>query len=174
MDCVAGTTRVGAVDLLLKDRQQLLALLKQNLHAAQERMKWYANKKMVEISFEVGDWVYLRLQPYKQFSMRHKKLGELAPCFYGPFQIVQKVRDISYKLDLPASSLIHHVFHVSNLKAKLRNRVVPKPTLPTVNADLIITPEPMQILATRSHQLRSRTITQVLVQWQGESKDDAT
>ena len=70
-------------------------------------MKWYANKKMVEISFEVGHWVYLRLQPYKQFFMDHKKLGKLAPCFYGPFQIVQKVGDISYKVDLPANSLIY-------------------------------------------------------------------
>ena len=74
-----------------------------------------------------------------KFSMHHKKLGKLAPHFYGPFQIMQKVGDISYKLDLPASSLLHPVFHVSNLKAKLGNRVMPKPTLPTVNADLIIT-----------------------------------
>ena len=45
IDYVTGTTRVRAVDLLLKDRQQLLALLKQNLRAAQERMKWYVDKK---------------------------------------------------------------------------------------------------------------------------------
>ena len=55
IDYVASTTRVGVVDLLLKDRQQLLALLKQNLHAAQERMKQYADKKRVERSFKVGD-----------------------------------------------------------------------------------------------------------------------
>ena len=45
MDYVPGTTQVGAVDLLLKDRQQLLSLLKHNLIAAQERLKWYADKK---------------------------------------------------------------------------------------------------------------------------------
>ena len=55
IDYVASTTRVGVMDLLLKDRQQLLALLKQNLHAAQERMKQYADKKRVERSFKVGD-----------------------------------------------------------------------------------------------------------------------
>ena len=66
------------------------------------------------------------------------------------------------------------MFHVSNLKTKLGNQVVPKPTLPPVNADLVVNPELMLNLDRRSIQLRSRTVTYVLVQWQGESMDDAT
>lgn len=91
MDYVPSTTQVGAMDLLLRDRQQLLSLLKHNLTTSQERRKWYANKKRVDRSFNVGDWVYLRLQPYKQASVHHQKLGKLAPRFYGPFQILQKI-----------------------------------------------------------------------------------
>lgn len=56
------------------------------------------------------------------------------------------------------------MFHVSNLKAKLGNQVVPRPNLPAVNADLVVTPEPVLILNRNSIQLRSRTVTQVLVQ----------
>ena len=82
--------------------------------------------------------------------------------------------EVSYKLDLPTGSQIHLVFHVSNLKAKLGAQVVPRPALPAMTVDQIPNPEPMAILATRSHQMRSRLITQVLVQWQDESKDDAT
>ena len=122
----------------------------------------------------MGDLVYLRLQPYKQTSMHNKRLGKLAPRYYGPFKVLQKVGEVSYKLDLPFGSLIHPVFHVSNLKAKLGNQVVPRPTLPAVNADLVLTPEPMMILDRKSIKLRSRIVTQLLVQWQGESKDDAT
>ena len=66
MDDVPDITQVGVVDLLLKDRQHLLSLPKHNLSAAQERIKWYADKKRLDRSFAVGDWVYLRLQPYKQ------------------------------------------------------------------------------------------------------------
>ena len=122
----------------------------------------------------MGDLVYLRLQPYKQTSMHNKRLGKLAPRYYGPFKVLQKVGEVSYKLDLPFGSLIHPVFHVSNLKAKLGNQVVPRPTLPAVNADLVLTPEPMMILDRKSIKLRSRIVTQLLVQWQRESKDDAT
>ena len=112
MDYVPGTTQVGAVDLLLKDRQQLLSLLTHNLIAAQERMKWYADQKRVDWSFNVGDWVYLILQPYKQASVHHQKLGKLAPRFYDPYQILQKIGQVSYQLDLPAGFLpvIHPVF----------------------------------------------------------------
>ncbi|KAK4589838.1 hypothetical protein RGQ29_020433 [Quercus rubra] len=93
------------------------------------------------------------------------KLRKLAPRFYGPFQVLQKVGEVSYKLDLPEGSLIHLVFHVFNLKAKLGHHVMPSPTLPSVNANMVLSPKPMSILAARSHHLRSRLITQVLVQW---------
>ena len=98
----------------------------------------------------------------------------MAPRFYGPFQVLQKLREISYKLDLPIGSLIHPAFYVSNLKAKLGQNVVPRPTLPAMSANQIISPKPVTIQADKSHQLRSRTITQVVVQWQGESKEVAS
>ena len=67
--------------------------------------------------------------------MQSRQFGKLAPHFYGPFQIVQKVGQVSYKLDLPEGSQIHPVFYVSNLKAKLGAHVIPRPALPTVSAD---------------------------------------
>ena len=87
---------------------------------------------------------------------------------------MQKVGEVSCKLDLPAGSFIHLVFHVSNLKAKLELHMLSRPTLLAMNADMVLSPELVSILATKSHQLRSKLNTQVLVQWHGESKDDAT
>ena len=107
--------------------------------------------------------MYLRLQPCKQTSVHNKKLGKLAPRYYGPFKVLQKIGEVSYKLDLPLGSLIHLVFNVSNLKAKLGNQVVPRPTLPAVNVEMVLTPEPVLILDRKSIKLRSRTVTQVLV-----------
>ena len=63
---VPGTTRVDAIDTLLQQRQDVLALLKGNLVVAQEKMRLQADKHCTARSLQVGDWVYLRLQPYKQ------------------------------------------------------------------------------------------------------------
>ena len=106
-----------AVDSYLQDRQQLFSLLKHNLNVAQERMKWFTDKKRVDRSFEVGDWVYLRFQPYKQSLVQSRQFGKLAPYFYGPFQFVQKVGKVSYKLDLPVGhkSILCFMFPILRL-----------------------------------------------------------
>ena len=70
LDYILGTTKVDILDVHLQTRQQLISLLKQNLVAAQERMKAIANKHRTVREFVVGDWVYLKLQPYKQMSLR--------------------------------------------------------------------------------------------------------
>uniref|UniRef100_A0A2N9J2Z8 Reverse transcriptase n=2 Tax=Fagus sylvatica TaxID=28930 RepID=A0A2N9J2Z8_FAGSY len=174
LEYIPGTTRVEAVDDYLYTRQQALSLLKTNLVAAQERMKLQADKNRTEREFLVGDWVYLRLQPFKQRSM-HQKMGKLAPKFYGPYQILEKVGAVAYKLDLPNDALIHPVFHVSCLKAKLGQSILPLNKLPLVNSLGHITPEPVQILQQRHITTRRQQKgTEVLVQWEGASKADAT
>ncbi|PRQ49850.1 hypothetical protein RchiOBHm_Chr2g0126521 [Rosa chinensis] len=125
-----GSTAVHEVDQQLKDRDSLLAMLKQNLKKAQERMKHFYDKKHTERSFIVGDWVYLKLQPYRQHSVQRRLVHKLSAKYYGPFEIVQKIGSVAYKLNLPATSKIHPVFHVSLLKKKLGQHVVVKPHLP--------------------------------------------
>jgi len=70
LDYIPGTTKVDNVDVHLRTRQQLLSLLKQNLLVAQERMKFNVDRHRIEREFAEGDWVYLRLLPYKQKSLR--------------------------------------------------------------------------------------------------------
>lgn len=64
-----------------------MQILKENLNMARERMKIQADKTITERRFEVGDWVYLRLQPYHQKLVNNKRNCKLAPYFYGPFQV---------------------------------------------------------------------------------------
>ena len=77
-------------------------------------MKQEEDQHRSERIFEEGDWVFLRLQPYKQMSL--KKLNQdnkLAPKYNGPYKVLQNIGSMAYKLELPASSRIHLVFHVS-------------------------------------------------------------
>lgn len=77
-----------AVDELLKSRDQIYKRLKENLEAARQRMKKYANFHKTERVFEVGDLVYLRPQPYRQHSVVMRSL-KLSPRFYRPYRILQ-------------------------------------------------------------------------------------
>ncbi|KAL5745670.1 hypothetical protein ACOSP7_026816 [Xanthoceras sorbifolium] len=125
-----GTTSVHSVDLALRERDVILKILKDNLQAAQSRMKQFADKHRSEREFNVGDWVFLWLQPYRQSTLEPLGTHKLSPRFYGPYQILSRIGPVAYKLDLPPESKIHPVFHVSCLKHKLGALVQPQQQLP--------------------------------------------
>jgi hypothetical protein len=64
-----GTTRVHAVKEELRSREYILTLIKETLQEAQAKMKFFTNQKRTKREFEIGDWVYLRLGPYRQMSV---------------------------------------------------------------------------------------------------------
>ena len=94
------SAKVDQVDQELIDRDKLLQLLKDNLSTAQARMKQQADTRRSEREFSVGDWVYLRLQPYKQLSINTRASMKLFPRFYGPYQITERIGAVAYKLKL--------------------------------------------------------------------------
>jgi len=99
---------------------------------------------------------------------------KLALRFYGPFTVLRRVGAVAYELDLPATSRIHLVFHISQLKPTLGVNTSPIPVLLPVNLEGIIQPDPMAILDRRSRPLNNRAFTEVLVHWSGQTPEDAT
>ena len=86
------------------------------MKVAQSRQKSYADKRRRPLTFEVGDYVYLKVWPMKgvqRFGVRRK----FAPRYVGPYQIIERKGNAAYKLQLhPEMSAIFDVFHVSQLK----------------------------------------------------------
>ena len=98
----------------------------------------------------------------------------MAPKFYGPYKILQKIGFVAYKLELPPSSRIHPVFHVSCLKKVLGTIIKGQTILPELDNEGSIFLELEAVLNKRTHQLRSLSITEVLIQWHGMQPEDAT
>nr|GEV64019.1 retrovirus-related Pol polyprotein from transposon 297 family [Tanacetum cinerariifolium] len=89
------------VDRTLQAREKAIQMLQFNLRKAQDRMKSQADKHRFDMEFEVYDWVYLKIQPYRQVTIRKGKQHKLSSKFYGPFQVIAKVGKVAYKLQLP-------------------------------------------------------------------------
>jgi hypothetical protein len=98
---------------VLRQAEEQVRMIRDNLRVAQSRQKSYADTRRRELSFKVGDYVYLKVSPMrnmKRFSMK----GKLAPRYVGPFRILERHGEVAYHLELPESlSGVHDVFHVS-------------------------------------------------------------
>lgn len=135
-------------------------------------MKHFADQRS-DRSFQVGDWVYLKLQPYRQHSLRKLINQKLSPKFFGPFLVKAKVGTVAYTLQLSTESRIHPTFHVSQLKRHVGKQPV-QSTLPLEGHDGMIPKEPIRILNCRMVKRDNQVVTEVLVEWVNTFPKDAT
>jgi hypothetical protein len=170
----AGERKVFGPDILQEVERQV-RMVRENLRVAQSRQKSYADHRRRELSFEVGDFVYLKVSPMR--GVRHFKVqGKLAPRFIGPFKILEKRGEVAYQLELPSQlSDVHDVFHVSQLKKCLQ---VPEEQLPMqdldAKEDLSYQEYPIKILETSERVMRNKRIKMCKVQWSHHTVEEAT
>jgi hypothetical protein len=172
---VPGTTKIQVVDDLLRSRSELLCELRLNLNVARDRMKMQADQSRKDVVFNVGDYVYLKLQPYRQNSVNFRRSLKQSPRFFGPYRVLARVGSVAYRLELPVGSLIHDVFHVSLLKKHVGTLAPASPVLPPISKDSTLLPQPEAILDKRIIQKgRYRPRKELLVKWVGAPVEDAT
>ena len=85
---IPGTTKVQVVGDLLRSCDDILRALRRNLIVAHDSMKSQADQHLWEVVFEIGDYVYLKIQPYRQKIVAVRSSMKLIPRFFGPYKIL--------------------------------------------------------------------------------------
>ena len=144
---------------LIRDTFEKVNLMRKLLLTAQSRQKSYADRRRRPLKFEVSDHVFLKVMP-KRRVVKFDKRGKLAPRYIGPFEILERVGTVVYRLTLPPSlSSVHEVFHVSMLR-----KYTPDPTHVvdwgeiTVDTDRTFEEGPVYILDSWNQVLRRKTM----------------
>ncbi|GJR31879.1 putative reverse transcriptase domain-containing protein [Tanacetum coccineum] len=163
-------TEVGESQLIgpeiMQETTEKIVQIKERLKTARSRQKSYADKRRKPLEFQVGDRVLLKVSPWKGV-VRFGKKGKLAPRYVGPFEIVECVGPVAYRLKLPQElSCVHDTFHVSNLKKCLAEPDVQVP-LDEIEIDenLRFVEEPIEIVERDVKKLKRRRIPLVKVRW---------
>jgi hypothetical protein len=159
----------------LQEVEEKVKIIKDRLKEAYDRQKSYADLKRKDIEYNVGEKVFLKVSPWKKI-LRFGRKGKLSPRFIGPYEILERVGPVAYRLALPPElDKIHNVFHVSMLR---RYRSDPShviiPQEIEVQPDLSYEEEPERILDREERQLRNKTIPMVKVLWKHHSPREAT
>ena len=116
---------------------------------------------------------FVKLHSYRQVSVAQRANAKLSPRYFGPFQVVDRVGAVAYKLALPTSSRIHNVFHVSQLKRRVTADEA-SPTLPDFYAASSSLKEQEAILDRMMVRRRGQAVTKVLVKWKHHLPEDST
>ena len=160
---------------LIQETEEKVKIIKERLKVVTDRQKFYVDMRRKDIRYEIGEKVYLKVSPWKKV-MRFGKKGKLSPRFIGPYEVIEKVGPVAYRLALPPElEKIHNVFHVSMLR---RYRSGPSHVVSLemieLRPDLTYEEELVEILAREVKELWKKRIPLVKVLWRNHKIEEAT
>jgi hypothetical protein len=170
-DYIPGSTQLQAVEATLLDRDSILQILKNKLQKAQSMMKTAADQHRISHKFAVGDFAFVKLRPYRQISVAGRRVHKLSKRYYGPYKLIKAIGEVAFQLELPPTSKIHPVFHVSQLKPCLGDTAATLDLPPNAEENHPII-QPLSVLDWKYNTEANEW--QVLIQWEGLFPEDST
>ena len=149
-------------------------MIRESLKVATDRQKSYTDMRIKDIQYKIGEKVFLKVSPWNKV-MRFGKKSKLSPRFIRPYEVIEKVGSVEYKLALPLElENVHNVFHVSMLRRYMSDpsHVVSSETI-ELRSDLTYEDEPVEILAREVKELQKKRIPFVIVLWRNHKTEEA-
>ncbi|XP_070015156.1 uncharacterized protein [Nicotiana sylvestris] len=169
-----GETQLLGPDLVQQALEKV-ALIRERLRTTQSRQKSYADKRVRDLEFMKGEKVFLKVSPMKGV-MRFGRKGKLSPRYIGPYEILDRIGSVAYKLALPPRlSAVHPVFHVSMLRRYVRDdshKIQPEDV--ELDENLTYKESLIAIIDRQVRQLRSKKVASVKVLWRNHPTEEAT
>jgi hypothetical protein len=160
---------------IIQDTKDKIVVIRQRMAVAQSQQKSYVDNRRRALEFEVGDHVFLKISPMKGV-MRFCKKGKLSPQFIGPFEIMQRIGKLAYRVALPPDLAgTHDLFHVSLLR-----KYIPNPDLIVeyeplgLEEELTYKEKPVRILNRKDQVLCTKTIPIIKVLWRNHGVEEAS
>ncbi|KAA0052195.1 pol protein [Cucumis melo var. makuwa] len=160
---------------LVQSTNEAIQKIRSRMQTAQSRQKRYAHVRRKDLEFDVGDKMFLKVAPMKGV-LRFERRGKLSPRFVGPFEIIERIGPVAYRLALsPSLSIVHDVFHVSMLRKYMTDpsHVVDYEPL-EIDKNLSYSEKLVEVLAREVKMLRNREISLVKVLWWNHKAKEAT
>ncbi|XP_052878925.1 uncharacterized protein LOC128285488 [Gossypium arboreum] len=160
---------------LIQEIEDTVKKIRERLKKTFDRQKSYADLKRRDIEYTIGGKVFLKVSPWKKI-MRFGRKGKLSLHFIRPYEIIERLGPVAYRLALPSElQKIHDIFHVSMLK---RYRSDPSYIISTedieIRPDLSYEEEPIKILAHEIKELRNKRVLLVKILWKSHNIEEAT
>ncbi|XP_057418513.1 uncharacterized protein LOC130712711 [Lotus japonicus] len=157
---------------LVQQTTEKVKQIREKMRASQSRQKSYADVRRKDLEFEAGDHVFLRVTQTTGVG-RAMKSKKLTPKFIGPYQIIERVGPVAYRIALPPFlSNIHDVLHVSQLRKYVSDPShVIEPDHLQLKDNLTVEVPPMKIEERRIKQLRNKQVSLVKVIWNQTTRD---
>ena len=160
---------------LIRDTSKKVGMIQKRLLTAQSRQNSYVDIRRLTLEFKAGDYVFLKEMP-KRGVIRFGKRGKLSPRYIGPFEVLERVGEVTYQLAFPPSlSSVHEVFHISMLQ-----KYTLDPTHKVDWGELIVDADgtfeevPVRIMDSQDQVLHGKTVRLVKVLWQHRGVEEAT
>ena len=160
---------------MIEETTKMVKMIQERMRGAQDRQKSYADKRRSALEFEVGEKVLLKVSPTKGV-MRFGRKGKLSPRFIGPYDVLERIGEVAYRLALPMNlAQVHNVFHVSQLRKYVHDPShIIQPETIELDETLTFEEKPVKILDTKTKCTRNKEIKLVKILWTNQQTEEAT